>query len=139
MTGSLRLTIVKLAVFAAVTLSLTGLLAAVIGNIQPFTKFYTVKAEFGDATGLLNTDVVKVAGVKSTHFEGPARIFDREEDAFKAILRGEINPNYHVENRPHAPTSPVNGSPPGRRPPRGERHAHQVPHGNQRRRLRRHP
>ena len=63
MTGSLRVTIVKLGIFAAVTLSLTGLLAAVIGNIQPFTRFYTVKAEFGDATGLLNTDVVKVAGV----------------------------------------------------------------------------
>jgi phospholipid/cholesterol/gamma-HCH transport system substrate-binding protein len=63
MTGSLRLTVFKLAVFAAVTLSLTGLLAAVIGNIQPFTRFYTVKAEFADATGLLNTDVVKVAGV----------------------------------------------------------------------------
>jgi phospholipid/cholesterol/gamma-HCH transport system substrate-binding protein len=63
MTGSLRLTVVKLVVFAIVTLSLTGLLAAVIGNIQPFTRFYTIKAEFGDATGLLNTDVVKVAGV----------------------------------------------------------------------------
>ena len=34
-----------------------------IGNIQPFTRFYDVKAEFSDATGLLNTDVVKVAGV----------------------------------------------------------------------------
>jgi len=34
--------------------------------------------------------VVKVAGVKSTHFEGPARIFDREEDAFRAVLAGKI-------------------------------------------------
>ena len=63
MTGSLRSVILKLAIFAGITLSLTGLLAAVIGNIQPFTRFYDVKAEFTDATGLLNTDVVKVAGV----------------------------------------------------------------------------
>src|SRR5439155_3359349 len=62
-TASLRSTVIKLAIFAAVTLSLTGLLAAVIGNIQPFTRFYSVDAEFSDATGLLNTDVVKVAGV----------------------------------------------------------------------------
>jgi dihydroxy-acid dehydratase len=34
--------------------------------------------------------VVKVAGVKSTHFTGPACVFDREEAAFQAILRGEI-------------------------------------------------
>ena len=63
MTGSLRTTVLKLAAFTALTLSLTGLLAAIIGNIQPFTRFYTVTAEFTDVTGLLNTDVVKVAGV----------------------------------------------------------------------------
>ena len=33
---------------------------------------------------------MKVAGVKSTHFTGLARVFDREETAFQAILRGEI-------------------------------------------------
>ncbi len=63
MTGSLRVIVVKLLVFAAFTLAVTGLLAAVIGNLQPFTPFYEVKAEFSDATGLLETDVVKVAGV----------------------------------------------------------------------------
>ncbi len=36
--------------------------------------------------------VVKVAGVKSTRFTGPARVFDQEEAAFSAILRGEIDP-----------------------------------------------
>ncbi len=34
--------------------------------------------------------VVKVAGVKNTELTGPARIFDQEEVAFQAILRGEI-------------------------------------------------
>jgi dihydroxy-acid dehydratase len=34
--------------------------------------------------------VVKVAGVHSTRFTGPARVFDREETAFRAILDGQI-------------------------------------------------
>ena len=34
--------------------------------------------------------VVKVAGVKSTHFEGPARVFDQEAAAFRAVQAGEI-------------------------------------------------
>ena len=34
--------------------------------------------------------VVKVAGVKIRKHEGPARVFDREEDAFDAILKGKI-------------------------------------------------
>lgn len=63
MTGSIRAVILKLAVFTAFTLAVTGLLAAVIGNIQPFANFYEVKAEFSDATGLLQTDLVKIAGV----------------------------------------------------------------------------
>lgn len=63
MTGSLRAVLLKLGLFSAITLALTALLAAVIGNIQPFTSFYDVRAEFTDATGLLNQDVVKVAGV----------------------------------------------------------------------------
>jgi phospholipid/cholesterol/gamma-HCH transport system substrate-binding protein len=61
--GSLRPILVKLFLFAAFTLAITGLLASVIGNVQPFTRFYSVKAEFADATGLLKADVVKIAGV----------------------------------------------------------------------------
>ena len=34
--------------------------------------------------------VVKVAGLKSTRLTGPARVFDQEEAAFKAILAGQI-------------------------------------------------
>ncbi len=37
--------------------------------------------------------VVKVAGgVKRLRHEGPARVFNSEEDAFKAVTRGEIKP-----------------------------------------------
>ena len=34
--------------------------------------------------------VVKVAGMHGTEFSGPARVFDQEEAAFQAIIRGEI-------------------------------------------------
>ncbi|MGC8607085.1 MAG: dihydroxy-acid dehydratase [Vulcanisaeta sp.] len=36
--------------------------------------------------------VVKIAGVKRLRHEGPIRVFDNEEDAFKAVTRGEIKP-----------------------------------------------
>ena len=35
--------------------------------------------------------VVKVAGHERTRHSGPARVFDREEDSFKAVQNGEIN------------------------------------------------
>ena len=35
--------------------------------------------------------VVKVAGHERTRHSGPARVFDREEDSFKAVQKGEIN------------------------------------------------
>ena len=34
--------------------------------------------------------VVKVAGHERTRHSGPARVFDREEDSFKAVQQGEI-------------------------------------------------
>jgi len=34
--------------------------------------------------------VLKVAGTDRTHHRGPARVFDREEDAFRAVQEGEI-------------------------------------------------
>jgi dihydroxy-acid dehydratase len=37
--------------------------------------------------------VVKVAGHERMIHRGPARVFDREEDAFQAVQRGQIQPN----------------------------------------------
>jgi phospholipid/cholesterol/gamma-HCH transport system substrate-binding protein len=85
-TGSLRSVILKLAVFTMVTLSLTGLLAAVIGNIQPFTRFYDVKAEFSDVTGVLNTDVVKVAGVTVGKVSGSEVKIDQRTGKARALV-----------------------------------------------------
>jgi phospholipid/cholesterol/gamma-HCH transport system substrate-binding protein len=53
----------KLAVFAAITLTLTGVLAQTIGNIT-FTKTASYKAVFSDVAGLLTATDVRIAGVK---------------------------------------------------------------------------
>jgi phospholipid/cholesterol/gamma-HCH transport system substrate-binding protein len=59
----LRWTVVKLALFTAITVAVTTWLAAIIGNFQLFGRPYRITAEFTDATGLLSGDVVKAAGV----------------------------------------------------------------------------
>lgn len=58
-----RWTAVKLGIFTIVTLIITSWLAAIIGNFQFFSSPYMITAEFEDATGLLQGDVVKAAGV----------------------------------------------------------------------------
>ena len=51
----------------------TGTLAILKGNLAP------------------EGAVVKTAGVKNLHLEGPARVFDSEEDAMQAILKGKVH------------------------------------------------
>jgi phospholipid/cholesterol/gamma-HCH transport system substrate-binding protein len=63
MTGNIRWVSLKLLVFTAVTIAVTTWLAAIIGNFALFSNPYEIEAEFTDATGLLNGDVVKAAGV----------------------------------------------------------------------------
>jgi phospholipid/cholesterol/gamma-HCH transport system substrate-binding protein len=63
MTGGFRWTALKLAIFTVVTIATTAYLAAIIGNLKFFSSPYEITAEFSDATGLLNGDVVKAAGV----------------------------------------------------------------------------
>jgi dihydroxy-acid dehydratase len=47
--------------------------------------------------------VAKVAGMHGATFRGPARVFDREEDAFEAITHGRINPGDVVVIRYEGP------------------------------------
>ena len=52
-------------------------------------------APTGGVVGLRGTlapdgAIVKVAGLKKLHFRGPARVFEREEDAFAAVQAGEV-------------------------------------------------
>ena len=63
MNKGLRGTSFKLIVFTLVTIAVTVWLAAVIGNFRFFSAPYEVTAEFSDATGLLQGDAVKAAGV----------------------------------------------------------------------------
>lgn len=63
MSGSIRWISIKLAVFTVVTIAITIWLAAIIGNFRLFSNPYVVHTEFTDASGLLNGDVVKAAGV----------------------------------------------------------------------------
>jgi phospholipid/cholesterol/gamma-HCH transport system substrate-binding protein len=59
----MRPTAIKLGVFTVFTILITFALAGVIGKLSPFDDTYQVKAEFTDATGILNGDPVKIAGV----------------------------------------------------------------------------
>ena len=102
MTGSLRSVIVKLAIFAAITLSLTGLLAAVIGNVQPFTRFYTVRGEFTDATGLLKTDVVKLAGVTVGKVSGAKVVIDPQTGKAHAEVTMSVRKDVDIPDDAHA-------------------------------------
>ena len=63
MNDDLRWVSLKLVAFTAFTAVITVWLASIIGNFQLFSSPYEVKAEFTNATGLLNGDVVKAAGV----------------------------------------------------------------------------
>ncbi|HYO61571.1 MAG TPA: MCE family protein [Actinomycetota bacterium] len=59
----MRNTGIKLVVFTLFTVFITFYLASIIGNLSPFKDVYSVNAVFSDATGLLNGDPVKIAGV----------------------------------------------------------------------------
>ncbi|MDP9067326.1 MAG: MCE family protein [Actinomycetota bacterium] len=60
----MRATATKLGVFTIFTIIVTFWLASVIGKLSPFDDSYLVKAQFTDATGVLNGDPVKIAGVE---------------------------------------------------------------------------
>ncbi|MFG2057563.1 MCE family protein [Micromonospora sp. NPDC048930] len=62
MTGKTTSALVKLLVFAAVTLLATGLLAQTLGAFPP--DGVTYRARFTDVTGLLAGDDVRIAGVR---------------------------------------------------------------------------
>ncbi|MDQ4065593.1 MAG: MCE family protein, partial [Actinomycetota bacterium] len=59
----IRSTGMKLTLFTIATIIVTFWLASVIGKLNPFDDTYQIKAVFSDATGILNGDPVKIAGV----------------------------------------------------------------------------
>lgn len=60
----MRSTGLKLGAFTIFTIIVTFWLASVIGKLSPFTNTYQINAVFTDATGVLNGDPVKIAGVE---------------------------------------------------------------------------
>lgn len=60
----MRSTTIKLAAFTVFTIIVTFWLASVIGKLSPFKDTYELNAVFTDATGILNGDSVKIAGVQ---------------------------------------------------------------------------
>jgi phospholipid/cholesterol/gamma-HCH transport system substrate-binding protein len=54
---------IKLGVFTVFTIFITFALAGIIGKLSPFDSTYQINAVFSDATGILNGDPVKIAGV----------------------------------------------------------------------------
>jgi phospholipid/cholesterol/gamma-HCH transport system substrate-binding protein len=76
---SARANFVKLVMFTAVTLAVTMVLGATIGNVRPGDKV-SYRADFSDVTGLLQGDEVRIAGVtvgrikKTAVVEGHARV-----------------------------------------------------------------
>lgn len=60
----MRSVAVKLSVFTVFTIIVTFGLASLIGKLSPFSDSYEINARFTDATGVLNGDPVKIAGVE---------------------------------------------------------------------------
>lgn len=60
----MRSTALKLGAFTMFTIIVTFWLASVIGKLSPFDDSYQINAVFTDATGVLNGDPVKIAGVE---------------------------------------------------------------------------
>ncbi|MBW3577221.1 MAG: MCE family protein [Actinobacteria bacterium] len=56
--------LLKFVIFAAVCVAFAAWLVVTIGNIRPFADRVTYEAAFGDVTGLVTNDAVKVAGVE---------------------------------------------------------------------------
>ena len=86
----MRATGIKLTIFTIFTLIVTIGLSTVIGNFSLISDTYQVKAQFDDATGILNGDLVKIAGVNV----GRVTAFEVEDG--RATVTLELNSDVQV-------------------------------------------
>ncbi|MDQ3940851.1 MAG: MCE family protein [Actinomycetota bacterium] len=86
----MRSTGIKLGAFTLVTIIVTFWLASIIGKLSPFQNTYEIEAVFTDATGVLNGDPVKIAGVPIGKVTG-FKVEDGE-----AIVTMEINGDVEI-------------------------------------------
>jgi dihydroxy-acid dehydratase len=73
--------------------------------IHPLDKPLKPTGGLGILRGSLAPEgcVIKLSGHKRKHHQGPARVFDREEDAMAAVTHGKIQPNDVVVIRYEGP------------------------------------
>lgn len=81
----MRSTGIKLAIFTVFTILITFALAGIIGKLSPFDDTYQVTARFTDATGVLNGDPVKIAGVDI------GKVVSFEVEGGEAVVTFEIS------------------------------------------------
>ncbi|MGH2757702.1 MAG: MlaD family protein [Actinomycetota bacterium] len=81
----MRSTAIKLSVFTLFTIFITFALAGIIGKLSPFDSTYQLTARFTDATGILNGDPVKIAGVDV------GKVVSFEVEGGEAIVTMEIS------------------------------------------------
>jgi phospholipid/cholesterol/gamma-HCH transport system substrate-binding protein len=85
-----RSTGLKLGTFTIFTIIVTFWLASVIGKLSLFDDSYLVKARFTDATGVLNGDPVKIAGVEI------GKVVSLEVTEGEALLQMEIQGDVEI-------------------------------------------
>lgn len=86
----MRATGIKLTVFTIFTILVTYWLASIIGGFSFLADTYSVKAVFSDATGILNGDLVKIAGVDV------GRVTSFEVEDGRAVLNLQIESDVDV-------------------------------------------
>ena len=86
----MRGTSIKLAVFTIFTIIITFWLASIIGKLSPFKDTYELSARFTDATGILNGDPVKIAGVEV------GKVTSFQVDEGEAIVDMEIEGDIEI-------------------------------------------
>jgi phospholipid/cholesterol/gamma-HCH transport system substrate-binding protein len=89
----------KMAVFAAVTVVLLGMVATLIGNIS-FAPTRTYYAHFSDATGVLKGDRVRLSGVEVGKVQG-VRLADGEDGRKEAVVEFEVRTEVPVLDSAH--------------------------------------
>ena len=92
----MRGTTIKLAAFTIVTIVITFWLASIIGKLSLFQDTYQIDAVFTDATGILNGDPVKIAGV------GIGKVTGFQVEEGEAIVTMEINGDVEIPDNSFA-------------------------------------
>ncbi len=93
--------LVRLLIFMITTGLATGLLVITIGNLS-FGATKTYQAEFVDATGVVNGDDIRVAGVKVGNVQGIEVIDGKDGDPDRALVTFTVDADTALDDHTHA-------------------------------------